>query len=117
MQRRGRVAGKGLFPYSNELTSSTETLGGQGRSIIVIVIVVIIVVVVIVVVIILVFAFLVGPLALLGLGDLVGQFRGPHGPHQGLFLLDQAFLPQPEQALVHQEHAVLAAGLDRGVDA
>src|SRR5271157_954624 len=34
-----------------------------------------------------------------------------------LVFLDQALLPEVEKALVEQDHAVLAAGLDRRVDA
>src|SRR5438067_2053659 len=85
-----------------------------GGTIVVLVVIIIIIVIVFVFVLVL---LVIGQEAALGLADLVRQFLRLGGPHQRLLLLDQAVLPQLEQAFVEQEHAVLAAGLDAGVDA
>src|SRR5262249_35719966 len=55
--------------------------------------------------------------AALGLGDLGGQLGRLVGTQQDLFLLHTAVAPQLEHTLGEQEHAMLAAGLDRRVDA
>src|SRR6516165_1073176 len=55
--------------------------------------------------------------ALLRHGDAIGQVGRLGRFAERLFFLDRVIAPQPEEAFVHQEHAVLGAGLDRRVDA
>src|SRR5271157_6196254 len=55
--------------------------------------------------------------SLLGVLDPRSQVVGFARLVYDLGLLDQALLPEVEKALVEQDHAVLAAGLDRRVDA
>src|SRR5207247_1590405 len=89
-------------------------LHGRGRRGSIIVIVVVVVILVILIVFIL---LILVEQAALGLADLGGQLLRLGRPQQHLFLLDNPVLPQFEEVLVEQEHAVLAAGLDAGVDA
>src|SRR5262249_6244865 len=90
---------------------------------IVFVIFVIVVVIIIVVIIILVFVFVLVFVLFffedtpLRLSDLGCQFLRLVRPQQHFFLLADAVLPQGEELFVEQEHAVLAAGLNAGVDA
>src|SRR5262249_35833599 len=79
-------------------------------------VVVLVVILLVLVLVLFVFLFFV-QFAALGLGNLVGQFLRMGGAHQHFFLLAGAFFPQLEQHLVEQEHAVLAARLDGGVNA
>src|SRR5271166_4674498 len=55
--------------------------------------------------------------SLLGVLDPRSQVVGFARLVHDLGLLDQALLPEVEKALVQEDHAVLAAGLDRRVDA
>src|SRR5262249_47930194 len=115
--QRGRSA---VAPRSGQDGSAATDVGVAARPVIVVFVIVpapaaVIVLVLVVVVLVLEVLVLVG--AALVLGHLGGQLGGLVGPHQRLFLLHRLGLPQLEQGLVQQEHAVLAAGLDAGVDA
>src|SRR5262249_39729954 len=82
-----------------------------------IVFILVLVLVLVLLLLVLLFLLVLVPLAAFGLGDLGGQVGRLAGPQQALLLLDHAVLPQLEQALVEQEHAVAASRLDAGVDA
>src|SRR5262249_11708953 len=115
-QRRPGPSGRQVsnLPIINKLKTCCHKLrspaaGPAARLVVVIVLVVVLVIVVLVVILVLVLVH-----AALGLGDLGRQVARLGGPHQDLLLVHQAVAPQAEQALVQQEHAVLAAGLDAG---
>src|SRR5262245_28383364 len=109
------------FSWKNQSGYASDTLNA-GRSapparrrLVVLVLLVLVVVVVFLVVVVLVVLLVVH--AALGQGDLRRQLRRLRRLQQYLLFFTLAVLPQPEQTLVEQEHAVLAPGLNAGVDA
>src|SRR6185312_13316024 len=53
---------------------------------------------------------------LLGELDTLAEIRGLARLEHDFLFLDQPLLPQVEEAVVEEHHAVFAAGLDRGID-
>src|SRR5262249_4387606 len=110
-------AHKSVCPTGTNLPAASAP-----TSIIVVIVVVVLVLIVVILVLVLILlvlivVFVIIEFAALGQGDLGGQVGRLLGSQQHLFLLARAQLPQLEEAVVEQEHAMLATRLNGRIDA